>query len=262
MARITKKDIYAEYGIRFEDGKIFAPIFGFIPELLIDGNSKIGKGVYHFSMLPGTETYTATVNGVAYECQGTCNCDCSGCYAKTGRYNCDTPKQSNLIKSMLARYFPDFVKNAVIAQIKANHIELCRIHASGDFVNDEYIAIWRDITKACPECTFWSYTKNAKAESAFDDIPNCNIVKSIIPNCGLNFGHCDYILKAYQILKNAGKSVYVCRCGIDNNQHCNTCKGCSKNEYVLFIEHSTDYRAKKDASYPELKALIESQPKA
>lgn len=262
MARITKKDIYAEYGIRFENGKVFAPIFGFIPELLIDGNTKIGKGVYHFSMLPGTETYTAIVNGIEYESCGTCNCDCKGCYAKTGKYNCETPTRSNLIKSILARYFPEFVKNAVIAQIKADKIKLCRIHASGDFVNDEYIHVWQEIVIACPECVFWSYTKNAKAENAFDSFDNCNIVKSIIPEFGVNFGHCDYILDAYNALKAQGKSVYICRCGIDNNQHCVNCKGCSKNEYVLFIEHSTEYRAKKDSKYQELKAIIDNQPKA
>lgn len=50
--RITKKDIYKEFGIEYKAGKILSPI-GFINPLLVNGNSKIGDGVYHFSMLAG-----------------------------------------------------------------------------------------------------------------------------------------------------------------------------------------------------------------
>ena len=71
----------------------------------------------------------------------------------------------------------------------------------------------------------------------------------------------DYELKAseYKALTAQGKNVYICRCGIDKNQHCTNCKGCSKNEYVLFVEHSTDYKAEADADFAELKAIIEAQ---
>ena len=88
---------------------------------------------------------------------------------------------------------------------------------------------------------------------------NANIVKSVIPHIGVNYGTCEYILGAYETLKAAGLPVYICRCGIDKNQHCTNCKGCSVNKYVLFIEHSTEYKAEKDPLYPVLKAIIESQ---
>ena len=156
----------------------------------------------------------------------------------------------------------DFVTNAIIAQIKADRITLCRIHASGDFVNDLYIEAWKRIVKECPETVFWTYTKNIKAEAAFDKLDNINVVKSIIPGYGFNFGHCDYIIKVYNALKAAGKSVYICRCGIDKNQHCTNCKGCSKNEVVLFIEHSTNYKAVEDPYFEELKQIIEAQDKS
>ncbi len=47
-----KAKIYADYGIEYKNGKIKAPVFGWINPLLVDGNEKIGKGVYHFSTLP------------------------------------------------------------------------------------------------------------------------------------------------------------------------------------------------------------------
>lgn len=166
---------------------------------------------------------------------------------------------SNAIKTYLARNHMDFVKRAIIAQIIADNIKLCRIHASGDFFSIEYVEMWRDIVKACEACVFWTYTKNTEAENAFNDFDNINIVKSVIHGFGFNFGTCGYILKVYRALKEAGKSVYICRCGIDKNQHCTNCKGCSKSEYVLFIEHSTGYKAEEDPLFEEVKAIIENQ---
>lgn len=121
--------------------------------------------------------------------------------------------------------------------------------------------MWIDICNDTPNVIYWTYTKVDFALHAFDTVDNCNVVNSIIDGIGLNYGKCDYILNTYETLKQAGKSVYICRCGIDDKQHCENCKGCSVNEYVLFIEHSTDYVAKEDPLFDTLKALIESQAK-
>ena len=144
-------------------------------------------------------------------------------------------------------------------KIKADDIKLCRIHASGDFFDAGYIQLWRDVVTATPDCVYWTYTKNADAENAFDDLDNINIVKSRIPGYGFNFGRCGYVLRVYNALTAAGQQVYICRCGVDKNQHCTNCKGCSKNAYVLFIEHSTAYNAETDPDFSTLAALIEAQ---
>ena len=68
---MTKRDSYAARGIEYKAGKILYN-GKWIPELLKEGNSKTGKAVYTWSMLPGKA--------------GTCICDCAGCYAKTGFY--------------------------------------------------------------------------------------------------------------------------------------------------------------------------------
>lgn len=258
---MNKKEIYASYGIEFSNGKINAPVFGWINPLLVNGNAKLGKGVWTFSTLPTKEVFTVEIDGTTYDVQGTCPCTCKGCYATTGFYRMPSVLKSNAMKTILVRFHLDFVKRAIMAQITAEGIRLCRIHASGDFFCFEYIEAWKEICEACKACAFWSYTKNIVAERAFDDIDNCNIVKSLIHGYGFNFGHCGYILKVYHALKDIGKDVYICRCGIDKNQHCTTCKGCSKNEYVLFIEHSTSYVAENDPLFDELKAIIEAQPK-
>ena len=258
-----KEQCYAEKGIEYvcEDGKdyIIAPIFGRIKPLLVNGNEKIGEGVYHFSTLPTTAEFTAVIDGREYTENGTCPCSCKGCYATKGNYRYNTTKASLLIKTRLVRVEIDFVKRAILAQIEADHISFIRIHASGDFFSAEYVEMWKEIIKASPSCTFWTYTKYSEAVTAFDSFSNANIVKSVIPHHGFNFGHIDYIIAVYEELKKQGKSVYICRCGIDKNQHCNNCKSCSTHEFVLFIEHSTEYKAEKDPLFETVKAIIEAQ---
>ena len=105
----------------------------------------------------------------------------------------------------------------------------------------------------------WTYTKVREYESAFDDLKNANIVKSIIPHVGVNFGKCEYIINAYLALKARGESVYICKCGIDKKQHCEKCGVCAAYKYVLFVEHSTGYDATKDPLFHSLCELVNNQ---
>lgn len=249
---MNKKQIYESFGIQYKDGKILAPNGLWVSPLLVNGNAKLGKGVWTFSTLPGTKEYKAVINGKECNVKGTCTCDCEGCYAQTGFYKMQSTINALAIRTIIAREYTGFMMQAIIAQIHAEGITLCRIHASGEFFAAYYNAAWRGIVKACPDCTFWTYTKNPIAENAFDDLCNINIVKSVIPGIGFNFGHCDYIMDTYNTLKASGHSVHVCKCGFDKNQHCVNCKGCSENEFVLFVEHSTNYKAESDAMFNDL----------
>lgn len=272
MPRITKKDIYKEFGIEFQSGsteKILSPI-GWIPVLLVDGNGKIGKSVWHFSSLPGNKEYTVHFAGKEYTTTGTCADLCEGCYGTRGNYQYDSTIDSIGVRTIIAREYPEFFERAIMAQIKADHIKTVRIHATGDFFSRAYLNTWKRVIAAYPETIFWTYTKETAAESAFDEFQNANIVKSNVPMLagidsstnGYNYGHCDYIMALYDFLKSMNKSVYICRCGIDKNQHCTNCTACAKCENVLFIEHSTGYKAEKDPLYNDIVALIESQDKS
>ena len=157
MAQIKKEskaEIFTRYGVKLENGKIQAPEFGWINPLLINGNAKLGKGVYTFSTLPTNKMFNVEINGKNYEIKGACPCSCAGCYATTGFYNMPSVMAANAIKTYLSRNHVEFVKNAIIAQIKAENIKLVRIHASGDFFDNDYISAWREIVKACPDCVF------------------------------------------------------------------------------------------------------------
>ena len=258
MKKETKKEIYARYGIEYRAGKLVSPI-GEISPLLVDGNSKIGAGVWHFSTLPANISFSVNVCGKRMEVCGTCPCKCIGCYAMAGNFRYQNVKDSLAVRTVIAREYMEWFERAINAQILADNIKLVRIHASGDFFSMEYAETWKRIARNNPAVRFWTYTKRTECEGVFDGLENANIVKSIIPHMGVNFGHCDYVLACYEYLKKAGKSVYICRCGIDDNQHCINCTACSKNDYVLFLEHSTGYNAERDPLFPVLRAVIEAQ---
>lgn len=259
--RKTRRDVFASYGIEYKAGHIWHPVLGWLPLVLINGNSKLGKGVWTFSSLAGCKPVTFTMNGKEYVLRGSCLCHCSGCYAMTGNYRFSSVKASLGWRTWLVWFDVDFLVRAICAQIEAQKIRIVRIHASGDFPTVDYIDGWHRIIERFPDVVFWTYTKNSKAEHAFDDLNNVNVVPSFISGFGYNFGKAGYILKVYKALKAAGHSVYICRCGIDKNQHCADCGACRYCEYVLFIEHGTGYNPETDPDFPELKAIIEAQPR-
>ena len=259
--RTSKKAVYAKHGIIFDGEKIISPI-GKISEFLKEGNTKTGKRVYTFSVLPGTGDYTITVNGLEITEKGTCKCDCIGCYAKTGNYRYNSTIRSLLINTYLVNNHIEFVKACIMAQLEYLERGEIRIHAAGDFNTKDpaaYSNMWYEIAKKNTAFRFWTYTKVKQYESLFDSLKNANIVKSVIPGIGFNFGHCDYIINAYYTLLEIGKSVYICKCGIDKEQHCEKCGVCAAYEYVLFLEHSTAYNAEKDPLYSKLCEIVNNQ---
>ena len=231
------------------------------PLPLVKGNAKIGADVWHASTLPTDKTFNIELNGETVSVCGTCPLTCSGCYGTKGNYNFKAVKQVLGMRTLLLKKYPDIYFKIATLQIMAEGIKFIRVHATGDFIRGEATG-WKNIFKAFPDLKGWTYTKcEIKGEiEELNSLNNFNIVKSIIKGCGFNFGHIDYLLKTYNRLKENGENVHICRCGIDKNQHCGNCKGCINNEYVLFIEHSTEYKAESDPLYETIRALIESQP--
>lgn len=257
----TKKEIYAAHGIEMikskNTEKLVSPL-GLVNKPLVNGNKKIGRGCYHFSTLPGTQLFDVVVNGMSFTVKGTCCCDCKGCYAKTGNYRYQSVKNALGMRTILARDYVDWLDRAIRAQIQADKITAVRIHAAGDFCSFVYAMMWYHIAKDFPGVKFWTYTKVKAYESLFDALRDANIVKSILPDGHVNFGHIDFVQDEYNKLMNAGKTVHVCRCSVDKNQHCTNCRGCSENEYVLFVEHSTDYVAEKESNWEAFKNWVDT----
>lgn len=256
-----EKELFKAYGITVESEKLVSP-YGLIAPLLKNNNRKVGKKVYTFGLLPTNRLFESEFGIVP----GTCPCTCERGYCTRGCYNFPDNKTGNIIKTLLAYKYLNWVKAAIQAQLeyitekaeKDGTQIYIRIHDTGDFFGIEYVNMWIEIIKLYPGVKFWTYTKT-QFENAFDGLPNANIVKSVIPGIGYNFGHIDYILNAYKQLKATNENVYICRCGIDPEQHCENCSHCATNKYVLFIEHSTEYKAEKDPMFETIKSVINSQ---
>lgn len=232
------------------------------PLPLVQGNEKLGKDVWHASTLPTNKEITVSFNGQEITEKGTCPFTCEGCYGEKGHYTHNDIQYYLIMRTRLLRLYPDIYFALMRIQLECEHIEKLRIHATGDFIPGEALSYY-NLLLDFPSVKAWTYTKvtNDESISLLDTLPNCNIVKSIIPGKGFNFGTVAYIAATYYYLLNQGESVYICRCGIDKEQHCSNCSGCSDHKYVLFIEHSTGYNAQKDYGYEKMVGLIESQNK-
>ena len=275
MTKINKKAIFAEYGIEWRGkngGQILTPWGDWIALLMpIGTNSKVGDAAT-FSTKHGNKVYNIfevsekvrrvmELSGIS-SIKASCPCHCKGCYCDNGFFNMPSVNDGNMIKLIIATVYPDFLKRALIAQIKAYDIKQVRIHASGDFsINDDYINVWVDVANTCPGVIFWTYTKDEKALKAFKAVYNIKITPSITPY-GFNFGTCGELLVMYEKLTKDGYKVHICGCGTPYEKHCSDCKhGCkainNECDFVLFIKHSTkDYTAGKDDPN-EYKAVCE-----
>jgi hypothetical protein len=118
--------------------------------LLIRGNEKLGGEIWHWS-LPAIVT-----------CPGKTRVCEKICYATIGHYNQTSVKkrlESNLDSSRKS-WFP----GQIIEEVQRQGIEVVRIHASGDFYDEEYIRKWIEIIELCPDTRFYTYTRSWRVE--------------------------------------------------------------------------------------------------
>lgn len=249
------REIYKSYGIETLGDKLVSPI-GLVTPILQEGNSKTGKLVMTFSKLAGTRLWETSYGIVS----GTCAFNCKGCYAQTGFFLTPSVKDALAIRTVLMRRYKTWLFYAICAQteILGEDFEL-RISASGDLEDEEEAEFWRQIIRRYPKLiATWTYTKRKELEPAFDEFENANIVRSLYKG-RFNYGTILYILELYVEMVLDGETPYICRCGIDKKQHCQGCHKCSKNKYVLFIEHSTKYKAEEDPLYDFVTRIINLQ---
>ncbi len=116
-------------------------------------NSKLGKGIYTFS-LPAGRVHCPGMSAVCDEV----------CYAQRGFFTFPALRRS-MAKARRLTLSSKFVRLA-IADIQKRSINIVRIHVSGDFYKhhgphaDRYVRQWIEIIKACPDTKFFAYTRS------------------------------------------------------------------------------------------------------
>lgn len=63
----------------------------------------------------------------------------------------------------------DFVPWA-IATLRVRSVRVMRIHVAGDFFDDAYVRRWTAIVKACPDVTFYAYTRSWRLGEMFPEL--------------------------------------------------------------------------------------------
>jgi hypothetical protein len=126
---------------------------------LLTQNSELRPdGIYNFS-LPAfgvrlTDGRTMNVCPNAGACA-------SYCYARNGTYNFKNVKNAHIRNLELTLDYPELFVNQMIEECNKPRMKgkYVRIHDSGDFYSIDYLLSWLQIIRACPDVTFYAYTK-------------------------------------------------------------------------------------------------------
>lgn len=189
-------------------------------DILKKGNSKL-KNMLVYSHSP--------VKG----CQ-----DCSECASTC--YALKSYRQYPSVKTAWDRNL-DTVKNdlrlfkaKITVQLLRAKEKTVRIHASGDFISQEYIEAWAEIAEAFPEVNFYAYTKSLQRfdYSSLTSLSNVNIIDSYIDG-KLNYGDAEHIA---DLVNNHG--AFLCPATVDKSVKCGeSCNYCVTENRVCFNQH-------------------------
>jgi hypothetical protein len=139
---------------------------------------------------------TGTTCPYALECKVTVDRFTGKFDIKRGAYKCyaASPERFPGVRKHRWENF-DFVKNGGIPELPKD-CKAVRIHAAGDFYNQDYFDMWLKLAASHPEVEFWAYTKSLKFWiKRLDQIPD-NLV--LTASYG---GKDDYLIEEYK-LKN------------------------------------------------------------
>lgn len=131
---------------------------------LVKGNSKLGKGVYAFNLLPGSTPISTKDKGQLTNVRGTCGGCCEDCEDACYAIK-DTRRYHNTC-------IPSLVKNTLImrhdraggfAQLKDELItkkaSVLRYHSSGEIEDYDYLLRMARLAVDLPSVQFYFYTK-------------------------------------------------------------------------------------------------------
>lgn len=191
----------------------------FAPRLMTSGNSKLGGDVLSFD-LPAVKT-----------CPN-CKFCTKGCYAKrTERFPAVHDK--HVTNFLITKHSPMKFLQLIGGQLCKCKQNIVRIHSSGDFYSQEYLDLWELIARNFPSISFYGYTKTRGFFdfTKIDELFNINIIDSILPNGGVNFGSLEYCKTMSYIYNIPICPAYLGKqCMVD-------CDICLKCKHVLFVQH-------------------------
>ena len=144
---------------------------------LVKGNSKLGKGVYAFNLLPGDEPISTKDKGQLTNVRGTCSGCCDGCknycYAISDarRYH-NTCIPSLAKNTLVIRHDMDGGFNQIKDEIVSKKAKVLRWHSSGEIESYDYLLHMVKLAVELSDVKFYFYTKRF------------NFVEKYLKECG------------------------------------------------------------------------------
>lgn len=131
---------------------------------LAKGNTKLGKGVFAYNMLPGDEPISTKDKGVLTNVKGTCDGVCgecaNACYAirDTRRYH-NTCIPSLGKNTLIMRHNMEGMFEQLKEQLIKQKAKVLRYHSSGEIPTYDYLLHMVKLAVEMPDIQFYFYTK-------------------------------------------------------------------------------------------------------
>jgi hypothetical protein len=197
-------------------------------DLFAEGNSKLGKHIWAFS-LPRVTT-----------CPGRSDWCNKNCYMEKVEklYPTTLPAYERNYQETLKADFPDKAIEELTRRDKNLKYRLVRVHVDGDFYNAEYIRKWIRIVKALPDFQFYAYTKSWRVAKL---LPVLNELRRL-PNMIMRASTDESTQKPPAGWLEAGinecltsPKSYTCHF-YDNKIKCDTCRVCGTKEKSITLK--------------------------
>lgn len=213
---------------------------------LVNGNQKVGKGVWCFNLLPGAKPLSNSTRGQLTNVSGTCNGCCDGCEGKCyavrdGKlhHNACIPawsKNTLIMRNDIESMFTQ-LKNGLIKK-KA---KVLRWHSAGEIESFDYLLHMVKLAVEMPDVQFYCYTKRFDFVSQylrdFKKFPKNFVVNISVwhdNDKGYDFGKCN------KFVYDDGSDPKIAKMrhcpAVDKNGHstgvkCSQCGWCFKGNY-------------------------------
>lgn len=185
--------------------------------------------------------------------------DCKGaCYAVKAQLLYPMTMLFRWTNLMLYLLDPDWLEKRIIEQIvkRSRGYDSLRIHASGDFFDQDYVDWWEGIVRYLRNQTLFS-TANIYAYSKAEGVVDLeslrsvgvNILSSILPGGGINFTKSlkpEGVQEAREMVRQAneaGAGAIICPATVSEGVKCGkkrwggSCTHCLTHRYAVFVRH-------------------------
>ena len=221
---------------------------------LVRGNSKLGKGVYTFNLLPGDEPISTKDKGQLTNVKGTCGGCCSECkdicYAvRDARRFHNTCIPSLAKNTLIMRRNMDGMFDQLKSECINKKVKVLRYHSSGEIESYDYLLHMVKLAVELSHIKFYFYTKRFdlidKYLKEYGELPNnliCNISEWKGNAKGFNLAGLNvftYDDGTDESLKKVAHCPAVDKNGGKTGITCGQCKRCfSRNEGHIIAVYS------------------------